>query len=446
MMIVLLFSGVTMLVPRGLWAAEKEITITAVGDCLITDKVSNLKDPGFLKLVEIMRKADCTYGNCETPLFDASKGFPAYKKIDPNQYCQPWGADEFKWMGIDLMSLANNHVMDFDYDGMFETLKHLDRVGIKYAGAGQDLDHAAMPGYFDTPSGPVALISCCSWLPEPNFKASLAHPYMKGRPGTNGISSQLAVQVNDEIFARLRQIRKDMIESFGFTPPKEEKDIKELEFDQDKFVKGDTPELLLLPEQRDLDRIIESVKIAARNSRMVIVSLHEHLGKGEDRATKFQEDFARSCIDAGADMFVATGPHVALGIEIYKGKPIFHSIGNLFFQENLRLLSPEFYQRFGCPPDTKDPTLPSEEFGKYFQDNEIWESIVPFITFDGENKVKSIELYPIVMSKDEPIYRRGTPRLAEKEKAREIIERVNERSKYYKTTVTFREGKGRVVL
>jgi poly-gamma-glutamate capsule biosynthesis protein CapA/YwtB (metallophosphatase superfamily) len=437
--------------PWGMSAEDKEITIAAVGDCLIFNKVSFYKDPEFLQMVEILRQADCTYGNCETTFFKPEDGFPAYKDFDPNVFCYPWGADEIKWFGIDLMSVANNHIMDFDYAGMFSTFEHLDRVGIIYAGAGKDLQQASRPGYFETDKGPVSLVSCSSWIPEKNHQASLSSDYMRGKPGLNPLNVDWMVQLDEEKFARMKKIRDDIGKDLGFTPPKEEegKEITELDIAGKKFIKGNKVDILISANKNDLERIKESIKIAKRNSRLVIVSQHEHIGtrKAEGEGpTKFQEDFARSCIDAGADMYVGTGAHQLWGIEIYKGKPIFYCLGNFFFQSPIRIFSPEAYQRVGLPLDTKDPTLYEEKFDQYFTEVPVWDSVVPVVTFDGQGKVKEIKLYPIYLLGDKRIYLRGTPRLAQPGKAKAIIDELDKLSKPYNTTITFKKGVGNIVL
>jgi poly-gamma-glutamate capsule biosynthesis protein CapA/YwtB (metallophosphatase superfamily) len=435
--------------PLGVFAADKEITISAVGDCLLFNKVSVYKDPQFLQLVEILRKADCTYGNCETTFFKPEEGFPAYKDFDPNVFCYPWGADELKWLGIDLVSLANNHIMDFDYDGLFSTIKHLERVGIAYAGAGPDLNQAARPGYFATDTGGVSLVSCSSWLPEKNHQASLPSPYMKGKPGLNPINVEMMLQLDSQKFTALKEFRDSIMKELGLPLPKEEegKEVTKMGFWDHQYLKGDKVEVLLTPNQADLDRVKESIKIAKRNSRLVMVSLHEHIGKfNESAPSRYQEDFARSCIDAGADLFVGTGSHHLWGIEIYKGKPIFYSLGNFFFQGPIRIISPEAYQRVGLPGDTKDPTLYEEKFDQYFTDIPIWDSVVPFITFDSQDRVKEILLYPIFLEGDKPIYLRGTPRLADPAKAKAIIDRLNKISEPYHTRIAFQKGVAKVIL
>lgn len=71
---------------------------------------------------------------------------------------------------IDACSLANNHVLDFEVEGLLETLDVLDRAGIAHAGAGRDRDEARKPALL--PRG-VALIACTD--NEPPFAAN-EHP------------------------------------------------------------------------------------------------------------------------------------------------------------------------------------------------------------------------------------------------------------------------------
>jgi hypothetical protein len=139
------------------------------------------------------------------------------------------------------------------------------------------------------------------------------------------------------------------------------------------------------------------------------------------------------------------GPHELWGLEIYQGKPIFHSLGNFFFQES-RLISAESYQRYGLPVYTLDPSLSVEKVDEYFKNPGIWESVVPIVVFDSENKLKEITLYPIFLERNYPIYQRGIPYLAEGERARSIIEGLEEVSKPYNTNIVFKQGVGKVTL
>lgn len=430
---------------------EKDITISAAGDCLISTKPSRLKNPAFLKLLDIFSSTHCTYGNCETAIFDPKDGFPAYKEMDPNVYCKPWGADELKWIGFDLMSLANNHIMDFDHDGLFTTLKHLDRVGIKYAGAGQDLEYASRYGLYETDAGPVSLISCASWVPEPNHRASMPSDYMKGRPGHNAIHVDIVLTTTKATLDKLREIRDQIGKELGFPVTEEElkKEAKEkvLRFGEMNFAEGDKTDFNLVPNKADIERIIASIKIAKRHTRIVMVSHHEHIGREKNKLpSKFMEEFARKCVDAGADMFIGHGSHELWGIEIYKNRPIFYGLGNFFFQATQRVISPEAYVRFGLPADTKDSTLMESKLDAYFKSNEFWESAVPKVTFDRDNKVKEIILYPIQLNQKAVRHIKGIPYLADKKTAKSIIDRLNKISKPWKTKIVFKDGLYKVVL
>lgn len=447
MVFALILISLTMMSTSQLFAVKKEFTLAAVGDCIITQKVSQLQDPRFLKVAELVRRADVTWGNCETTLFDPKKGSPAYKAIDPNLFCEPWAADEFKWLGIDLMNLANNHIMDFGKEGMFSTICNLERVGIGYAGAGKNLDEASRPGYIDTAAGRIGLVSCASWMGEKQNQAAPPHPHMNGRPGLNPINADWILEVDEKIFADLKGIRDKIIQALGMPLPKEEKEVKELEFGPEtKFIKSSKTKIVLSSNEKDIERVIEAVKVARRNSRLVIVSLHEHIGENnQSKPTEYQEKFARRCIDAGADVFFGTGSHQLWGIEIYQGKPIFHGMGNLFFQE-LSLISAEAYQRVGLPADCKDPMLYAEKFGEYFTKKELWEGMVAHMSFDSSNKVTDIKLYPFVLGEDEPIFQRGLPRLADEKEAEKIIEKLKQMSAAYNTKIEFHKGIGRVIL
>ena len=106
------------------------MTLVAVGDCIITRNISHRRDPDFLALVELLRGADCAWGNCELVFADSREVYPAPKGGDPHAIAPPWGADELAWLGVDFVGMANNHILDFGNEGLFSTLANLERVGI----------------------------------------------------------------------------------------------------------------------------------------------------------------------------------------------------------------------------------------------------------------------------------------------------------------------------
>src|SRR6266566_4103575 len=102
---------------------------------------------------------------------------------------------------ISACALANNHVLDWGYDGLSETLKTLDAAGIAHAGAGNDAEEAMQPAVLDTAGNGRLLLfsfgSRTSGIPE-DWKATSISP------GVNllyDFSESTAARVADQIRA-----------------------------------------------------------------------------------------------------------------------------------------------------------------------------------------------------------------------------------------------------
>ena len=66
----------------------------------------------------------------------------------------------FTRAGIDFLSLANNHIRDYGDAGVINTVKTLDKYGIRHAGAGKNLKAAAKPAYLEVDGVTVGIVSC----------------------------------------------------------------------------------------------------------------------------------------------------------------------------------------------------------------------------------------------------------------------------------------------
>lgn len=428
-------------------------TVAAVGDCILSQRVSGSKDPDFLAVVDLLRKTDCVWGNCELVLAEARDLYPAPKGIDPHTISPPWAADEIAWMGIRFMGTANNHILDFGNEGLFATLENLRRVGIIQAGSGADLAQASRPAYIDTPGGGrVGQVNCASTFPH-YFAAGPAHPYLRGRPGLNPLFIEQKIQLDRKLFAGLQKIGKTLDELSGFDPdmqkwaeqifgkpPEDRINMSDL-----TIVPGDRVDYLPTAVPRDVARITEAVKIARNNSSLVLATLHAHEARlRPELSAPFIEPLARAAIDAGADAFFAAGPHLLRGIEIYKGKPIFYSLGNFFFQlAALEIVPAESLTAWGLDARTIDTSefnrkIPYNDFERY------WQSVLPRLTYEG-NRVVEIELHPLSLGFGKPLYERGLPTIARGEKAVEILTGLAALSKPFGTTITIEDGVGRIV-
>ncbi|GAB3538200.1 CapA family protein [Noviherbaspirillum agri] len=95
-------------------------------------------------IAPLMRDADLTIVNLEcamTPSLEQWPGMPKafYFGAPPQAIASLAGA------GVDMVSLANNHALDFGTEGLIDTLHTLQQHDIAYAGAGADLDEALSP-------------------------------------------------------------------------------------------------------------------------------------------------------------------------------------------------------------------------------------------------------------------------------------------------------------
>lgn len=79
-----------------------------------------------------------------------------------------------KTAAIDAVSIANNHVLDYEYDAMFEMLAVLDRARIGHAGAGPNRAEACRPAVIQSGAVRVGLIACTD--NEPAWEATCNHP------------------------------------------------------------------------------------------------------------------------------------------------------------------------------------------------------------------------------------------------------------------------------
>ena len=128
------------------------ISIAVAGDAMISRRMQAFKEPQFLKLVDILRKADVSIANLEFLFHDYESSWQwtggTYTRSDPKNL------EELKWMGLDALLTANNHSFDFSEGGFFTTLKHLNEMDLAHAGGGKDIDHARVAGIRGLGAGP----------------------------------------------------------------------------------------------------------------------------------------------------------------------------------------------------------------------------------------------------------------------------------------------------
>ncbi|HEY6008627.1 MAG TPA: CapA family protein, partial [Geobacteraceae bacterium] len=93
----------------------------------------------FAATAAILKSGDVTIGNLEAPL---STGGTEYRDKRFRYRSSPTASAALKQAGFSVLTLANNHMLDYGGIGLTDTLRHLDAAGISHAGAGEDLTAA----------------------------------------------------------------------------------------------------------------------------------------------------------------------------------------------------------------------------------------------------------------------------------------------------------------
>jgi poly-gamma-glutamate capsule biosynthesis protein CapA/YwtB (metallophosphatase superfamily) len=422
-----------------------EMVFVATGDSIIMRRLSTSSLPGVDKMFGLIRKADAAFTNFETQIhgFDLAG---AQQSGGTYMGSPRFVTDELAWAGFDLLGLANNHVNDYGVDGMRSTLAALSQTKFIYAGVGENLAMARRPGYLDTPKGRVALISVAATFPDA-IMAGAQRPDMRGRPGINPLRHSTTYTVPQETYDTLATLKGPPSANMGEGGGDESKDGS-LSWSGAKYIVGRDIGVSTKANKQDMAELSAEVHNAREQADWVMVSIHAHESATpaeREKPANFTVEFAHAMIDAGADMLVAHGPHVLRGIEIYKGKPIFYSMGNFIMENDLVELQPaDNYEKTGLG----DGALVSDYYNKrskngtvgFPADRKYWQSVVAEIVYSNDRTLKAIRLHPIAMGFGQPRIRRGQPYPAPEAEAAQIFKDLEELCAPYGTIVQVKNG------
>ena len=420
-------------------------SLAAVGDCIIARPISQTQDTLFKGVVKILQEPDATFGNFEGTTIDRHHftGHPEAEFGGVWIIGTPAVAKDLKTMGFDLVSRANNHATDWGIEGMRSTSQALEEAGLVHAGVGEHLAAARKAQYFDTPKGRVALISMASSF-TPLSRAIPPVGEAPGRPGLNALRTTRYSLVTREELQILRKIHDEQPIGFIRPIPNETPNPNELELFGVNYRVGDHRGFSYKMNPTDEREILKSIRQAKQMSDFVIVTIHAHEpGNWSEQPGDFLPILAHEAIDAGADEFIGHGPHQLRGIETYKGKPIFYSLGDFIFQ--LDLLEPiaaDLYEQFKIDPAIATDAEFNAMWNRWLFDGEVWyQSVIATSRFEG-GKIAEIRLQPVDLGFGERGADRGTPRIATPEVARTILKRLQRLSAPYGTTITIEHNVG----
>lgn len=250
---------------------KKDVSFIAIGDTFITYDVTASYEwygigyeSAISKVAPMIRAADIAFTNMEG--CSSNKGSPRRPGAHP-----PMEISALSYLGLDVVSLANNHVLDRGVEAFLDTLDQLDQKNILHCGAGKNLVEARKPAILERKGIRIAFLGYAS-VYDPIYEAAAVN-----KPGIAPIRT-------DPLFP--------------------------------------SPHL----DEEQLDAMVEDIK-ATKNKADIVVVAH-HWGAGLSRTLQVPNiAIAHECIDAGADMVLGYHPHVLQAIEMYKGKVICYSMG-----------------------------------------------------------------------------------------------------------------------
>jgi len=182
------------------------LKILFVGDIMLgrlVNQVLKRESPAYPwgDTLPIFEKADLRIGNLECVVSDRGSPWNVTPKVFHFR-SDAKNVETMKTAGINGVSLANNHTLDFEYEGMFEMLKVLDDAGIHHAGAGANLQDAARPALFEFSGKKIALIAFSD--NEPDWEAT------SERPGIFYVPTDPEDDRAKNLFERVRQTGKEV--------------------------------------------------------------------------------------------------------------------------------------------------------------------------------------------------------------------------------------------
>lgn len=113
----------------------------------------------FDEISPIVKSADLSILNLEAPIVESDQ--TPIIKCGPNLRTSAKVIDSLKYAGFNMVTLANNHIMDFGPGGLQDTIAYLESADIKYVGIGSNLCKSQTIKYISIHEKRLAIINCC---------------------------------------------------------------------------------------------------------------------------------------------------------------------------------------------------------------------------------------------------------------------------------------------
>jgi poly-gamma-glutamate synthesis protein (capsule biosynthesis protein) len=260
--------------------------LAGVGDLVVTRRLRHVSEQPDDSLLHLLARAHFTVGNLESPLTGVELG--------SSGVALPRGGPELMSdvvaMGVDAVSLANNHAADPGPEALREMVEELELAGLVTLGVGQNADDAFQPELRSVQGVDVALLAA-------TCVGKRAQHATAAGPGLAGV--------------RVRT--------------RYEPDIPRLEWEP-----AVPPRTITTVEPEDQERLLHAVRRARDLAPFVAVVMHWGVSWSEQPVT-YQRELGRELVEAGASVVFGSHSHTLQGVEVHRGVPIFYSLGSFVF-------------------------------------------------------------------------------------------------------------------
>jgi len=413
-----------------------KLTVTGTGDSLFVSDFPREYDKTIDSVADFIKSCDIRLTNLETNLSDFEYFAGAYSGgtwLNTRRTCL---ADLCRY-GFNYFGTANNHCMDYSFNGLLSTIDTLDKAGLAHSGTGRSFDEACAPAILEAKGRKVAVFAVDASF-NPASKAGKATPKIKARPGVNYLRHNTVYSISPEEMEQLRKIAarthvnfsRDFEIATGYLLPDAE---GEFCFDKTKFtIKQDVPTTSCHPA--DLKRITEALATAKKDCdyAFVLVHCHDNDGLAVENPPAYLREFAHACIEAGANAIFGGGCHRLRGMEMYQGAPIFYSLGDFIYQGlQVEHLPADFLETYGVPlTATAAEALFARSKGNKIGlhcNKKNYQTVLPKLEF-ADGKLAGFALLPVALNFERKDEMNGLPEAAQGQDRQDIFELLQDLS------------------
>ncbi|HLU54806.1 MAG TPA: CapA family protein [Pseudonocardia sp.] len=230
---------------------------------------------------EILTGADIAVGHLEWP--HTERGQVCVVDI-PAPACPPAHLDAVADAGFEVLTLASNHMFDQGPFGVADTVAAVRARGMRPVGAGATIEEARRPAVVERDGITFGFLSYNAVGP----RESWATPVKAG-------------------VAPVRVINH---------------------YELDVASPGSAPAEYTSVEPESEEAMRADIAALAADVDVVCVSLHKGMGFVHATLACYERPLARAAVEAGADVVIGHHAHILRGVEVYRGRPIFHGINH----------------------------------------------------------------------------------------------------------------------